>query len=410
MANQDLTTWTETDGAGVLTVTSAKVTGALQTYTTATYLSKDLGAGYLSGDFTFNFTLYNAIDSANNATVLHYPLIVSNVLAGYQTHINDDNDLMSVGWKQSTGEILLIEWDGATGQSTSYVGADDTIYYCTFRRDESVGTYGTIYLDIYSNSGRTTLLSSLSRLIQGSTKDYRYVQLTVSRDDGTSNSDKRWSGYVEDVDLDATPVATISSVDSPVLDAEAGNSLTTTNYALDIDDVTIQDVTTGNYEIDVSASLSGTSGTFTFDMPDITGYLVDTLGTVFDSASHTHTITAVKGAESDTETIVINPQAGYAVVEVASAVKTEGSVFEGWTGTPANGDQVYYPTASATAVSATGILTTDKVAGTITMFYFDTTDYKWKPFNINLSSPGAGGARAPSRRGFISSCGQLGIK
>jgi len=182
--------------------------------------------------------------------------------------------------------------------------------------------------------------------------------------------------------IDVASSAIIASVDSPVLDAETGNAIATTGYGSDIDDITIQDVATGNYEVDVSASIGGSAGSWTFDMPDISGFLSDTLGTPFDSASHTHTITAGDGVDSDTETIVVNPQTGWAVIEVVSADTTEGSVFYGWTGTPADTDQVYYPTANNTSVDATGILTTDQATGSISMIFFDTTDYKWKQFDV----------------------------
>lgn len=181
---------------------------------------------------------------------------------------------------------------------------------------------------------------------------------------------------------------TISSVDSPVLDGEQNNALTTSGFAGEVTTVTIEAVENGVAVIDVSASLAGSAGSYTFDMPDVSAYTSDTLGIPFDTTSWTHTITAGDGVTTDSATIVVNPASGWSVVEVASAITTEGSVFYGWTGTPADGDQVYFPTANTTSVAATGILTTDQLSGSIDMIYWDQSDYYWKPFSIIITGGG----------------------
>ena len=196
--------YTETDPNSQISATTTRATGTLITYQNATYFSKDFGAGFFSGDFEFDFTWYNAVDSAANATVQHFPFMLSNVLAGYQTHIDADNDLLSMDWAQSTGNTRVVEWDGASGYADTYAAANDNvIHYCTMIRDEAIGTYGRFYLDLYSDSGRTTVLDNLFLDLHTSKKDFRNIQLLNNRDNGTNSADKKWSGYVEDVDLAA---------------------------------------------------------------------------------------------------------------------------------------------------------------------------------------------------------------
>jgi len=180
----------------------------------------------------------------------------------------------------------------------------------------------------------------------------------------------------------------IDSVDSPVLDAETGNLLTTSGFASDVTSLVISDVATGTYDLDVSASLAGTAGSFTFDMPDVAGLLVNTAGTPFDSASHTHVITAGFLTESASAPIVVNPKAGWMVVEVESASMLVGSLFEDWTPTPPDGCQIYIPTADNTSATAAGILTTDRLTGTIDWMFFDIDTGLWEPHTVTLPSGG----------------------
>lgn len=187
------------------------------------------------------------------------------------------------------------------------------------------------------------------------------------------------------VDVDSVPA--IDTWDTPVLDAEANNAFTVVDTTGNVTDAFISGVESVN-QISIAASLTGSGlGPYSYDLPDIASYTVDTAGTALDSASHTHQLevsTVVDG--SLYATIVYNPKAEWAVVEVLGAVTIEGSVFFGWIGTPANTDQVYYPTTNNTSVSATGLLTTDQTTGTIDMVFFDTTDNSWKPFDIVMTS------------------------
>ncbi|MCF6327573.1 MAG: hypothetical protein L3J21_09825 [Devosiaceae bacterium] len=134
------------------------------------------------------------------------------------------------------------------------------------------------------------------------------------------------------------------------------------------------------------------NATDTFNIPDVAGFTVNTAGSPFDSASHSHTFTANLPPESASIPIVVNPKLGYQVVEVIDAVTTPGSVFEGFGAAPVDSDQVYWPTENATSVAADGTLTTGQVGGSIDMLLFNTLAGEWQPFNVTVSgsSPGTG--------------------
>lgn len=173
--------------------------------------------------------------------------------------------------------------------------------------------------------------------------------------------------------------------DEIVLDNELGITFTTTGFDSDITSFKIVSgaVTT------LGLNLSGTGDNYTVDVPNITSYIVDTVGSPLTSSSNAILYEVTDGVETKQLSGTYSPQAGYAVVETLSAVKTVGSVFENFVGTIVDGSQVYYPTASNTSVSPSGILTTDSTTD-IDMKFWDKSDGSWKPFSILIQT--AGGA------------------
>jgi hypothetical protein len=125
--------------------------------------------------------------------------------------------------------LIYAKGEGATIQLTSvhensfrndgYVTAStDTLYYLTIERDEGIGTYGTIYVYIYSNSGRTTLVDTLSVLVEAATIDYRYIYGTVNYVVGGASV---FTGYTQNLDLAPSgPVVVQYSNDGLIFEEE----------------------------------------------------------------------------------------------------------------------------------------------------------------------------------------------
>jgi hypothetical protein len=125
--------------------------------------------------------------------------MVSNDLGNRQALYSTGKNFLSVDFYSSTAfTIYLREYDATAGHTTdSYVGSLATVYYLKIKRDEAVGTYGTLYCYIYSDSARTTLLDTLTVTLHTSKKDFQYIYGFNNSADASTNI----SGYSENLDL-----------------------------------------------------------------------------------------------------------------------------------------------------------------------------------------------------------------
>lgn len=277
--------------------------------------------------------------------------------------------------------------------STGDIGLSiNTKYHCVIRWS-STGTKASIQVfdsagvavaAAVENTGLTTHWSGDLNVLQSG--EFNGVSSYAAHIDHLMIADAYDEPLEDNFDVENYPdygvVASVDTADSPVLDAEQNNEFTVSDFGSNINSAIIKDVATGNHLIDVSASLTGTGdGPYTYDMPDVAALGANILGTVFDSASHTHVLEVSDGTDTDTIAIVINPKAGWAVQEITSAVKTTGSVFENFLNTIADGTQVYYQSTETVddeqpdylVVGATGILETNRITGSALMVFMDTT-------------------------------------
>lgn len=301
-------------------------------------------------------------------------------------------NLSSLGAATYMGGACRMATDGNETFIMFYVNASGRIFVVettngsqSVKRDESALILGgdVVRMEV-SGTGANSITIYINDVLQdgtGGTTELRAIASITSGTlgfagfgDGTTNITSASGGnLVESPSIDA--------IDSPVLDAESNNAFTVSTFGLDINSFIIQD--NGElHPLNVSSSLSGTGNNYTWDMPDITGYIIDTIGVPLSSSYWSIKATASDGIDTASTSIIISPQTGYAVVDLISVLTTEGSVAYGWTGVPADYDQIYYPTANNTSVLSDGTLLTDQESGAITMFYFDQSDSKWKSFNI----------------------------
>lgn len=205
MATEDFTTYTETDPNSRITVTSAKVSWSGLTRNETAYVYADKGAAHFSGDFTHHFDGESTSESASDSIGNFWML--ANAVKNMQALDTDGDDYLACFYFDQTPLIFLRERDSSTNYQDFYSGASATQYWYECERDETVGTYGTIYLRIYSDSGRTTLLDTLSVTLHTSKKDFQYIYATNTLNSGTTSSH---TGYVQNLDLAPSggPVAT----------------------------------------------------------------------------------------------------------------------------------------------------------------------------------------------------------
>lgn len=201
MATEDLTTYTKTDPLSRLTVTSSKVTWVGVRRNEDTYLYKDKGANHFDGD------LEHLLDFRYEGAG-YWSLTNCWALCNL---INDFDDIDAAGGdglavvqrEESSGvhKLFLKELDGGTQYDDVYTASEPVTYYLKVKRDEAVGTYGTLYLYIYSDAERTNLLDTLSIALHSSKKDFRYIYACQSWDTDSSDANNWNDGWTENLDL-----------------------------------------------------------------------------------------------------------------------------------------------------------------------------------------------------------------
>jgi len=175
----------------------------------------------------------------------------------------------------------------------------------------------------------------------------------------------------------------ISDIPDLIRDGSTGNSLTTVYNGTDITTLTFDD-DTATYSLDVSASLSGTGGSYTFDYPDVSLYAVDTSGVPFSSPSYVYKANLDDGSDTGKTAVTLSPKTGWAVIEIITPDMGAGSLFSTWAEPPLAGDQILYPTDFNTSIDSAGHIFTDKSVGSIPYGYFDQGDTggTWKQASI----------------------------
>lgn len=183
---EDFTLYTEVDPSSHITVTSSsKIDVAGLSRNEDAYVYKDFGVDNFAGDFNFNFEIQ--IDSGDNNCNI-FTCVLANAIDDFLGIIAASGSAVGVLLSKdtaSTAYIQLRESDSGTlYYGSAYWISLATTYYCTLVRDESVGTYGTLYLYTYTDADRTTLVDTQSITLSTSKKDYRYLYAVQSYNSG----------------------------------------------------------------------------------------------------------------------------------------------------------------------------------------------------------------------------------
>jgi len=169
MAYQDYTSYTEVDVPAKLTVASNTITVADLGDDESSYVYKDFTAGYFSADYEFR--LHFRITGQTGTEVV-YLWGLCDSIGAFGTLIAADTDLHAVYWEDAS--LYLLERNATVSTSDNYALALDTDYYLRIVRDESVGTYGTLYCYIYTDSDYKNLVDKLTVTLTEN-KDFRYA-------------------------------------------------------------------------------------------------------------------------------------------------------------------------------------------------------------------------------------------
>lgn len=220
MATEDFTTYTEVDTNSKLTVTSSRVAWASLGDNQTAYLYIDKGTGFFSANFTHYLTVQINTGSQDNSIKAGW--LLANVVGDLFAIEVAEGSYLTLLLRAISGSPYL-EMEERVGD-TAYAGDQyaisfDTPYYLTLKRDESAGTYGTLYLYVYSDSARTNLLTTKSSTLHEKA-DFRYIYAVNSRNDGSAQTQ---SGFLEELEVGrGQPTVTTQECTSVVAQSALG--------------------------------------------------------------------------------------------------------------------------------------------------------------------------------------------
>lgn len=176
MATEDLTTYTETDSGGDITVTSTKADVSTMEDDAVSYVRKSFGANYFT-TFEIDFEGYLDLTSESGYPFGGVCALSANDAKTLEALLADNEGVSCYfQWLDyNSTKILRLRqyWDD---NGDNYTCAYDTLYYCTFKR-----TGSALQLLIYSDSGRTSLLDTLSVTFNSTGCEYLYAISSAGR-------------------------------------------------------------------------------------------------------------------------------------------------------------------------------------------------------------------------------------
>jgi len=186
---EDLTTYTEEDDNTKLTVSATKALAADVDQDEDVWLYRDMGAGFFDG-LDIDFEIYVAATSLDDG---RGGMAITNTVGDMTEFASTD---ITVYASEGAGPAYYIKlMRGNSVATDSYTCSAGTIYYCTLER---VAGQDDVYLKIYSDAARTTLVDTLT--VAGfSTTTYRYVFGFVNNNSAAGNKD--FDGYVQNLNL-----------------------------------------------------------------------------------------------------------------------------------------------------------------------------------------------------------------
>lgn len=191
---ENISGFAETDPNSHLTLTASRVTYAGLINNEDAFLYKDFGADHFAGDFEHLVDF--KVTSADDGGYVY--------IWGLTNSADDILDIQGASGSflacslvrtGSDYNFRILEVDSGAGPYyDTFASTVNTAYYLKIKRDETVGTYGTLYCYIYSDSARTNLVDTLEVALHTSKKDFRYLCAVSSRSEGTTST---INGYQE---------------------------------------------------------------------------------------------------------------------------------------------------------------------------------------------------------------------
>lgn len=153
---ENFTTYIELDPGEDITVTASTITAILVPRDINSRVFDDKGAGHFDEDFSHDLDA----TATNGTQQVMSSWCLSNDVSNLSGLITTSKSFLVVQHNLGASWLLREFMAGSPYQDIATL-TNGQIYYITIVRDESIGTYGTLYCYIYSNSIRTTLVDTL---------------------------------------------------------------------------------------------------------------------------------------------------------------------------------------------------------------------------------------------------------
>ena len=258
---QDSADYTESDPAGRVTLSSANVIAVTNLDDDEeAWVVIDMTADHFDGDFEFHTQINCESNNASGDTCGVWA--VANTVDTLTDIDVASGDYLAVYWHDippASNYLVVEECNGGTVNSTvsTTIMSMATEYYLKIKRDESVGTYGTLYCYIYSDVTHETLVETLT-LTLTQKQDFRYLYWMVAKESGGTGA--AWSGTIQNFQIVASETKTITD------SAQATGTLTTGAFTYQVNTGTVfalnVDIDTRDFAIELTTS--GDAGDATF--------------------------------------------------------------------------------------------------------------------------------------------------
>lgn len=195
MTIEDLTTYTEVDPNSHLSATTTRASGSNVRRNETCYQYYDKGVDFFN-ELDIDFTIRLSTSGSGPALGVF----------GLANNLNDFNalaatDIFVLFYAPSDNRLYINKGELAGSDYTS--ASPNTTYYCTLRRSAGADS---VYLDVYTNSARTTLKDTLEITGLSGVK-WRYIYALASYNTGATTA---CSGYVENIDIPDIALSSLS--------------------------------------------------------------------------------------------------------------------------------------------------------------------------------------------------------
>lgn len=195
MTIEDLTTYTEVDPNNKLSATTTRASGNSVRRNETCYQYYDKGTDFFN-ELNINFTIRLSTSGIEQALGVFG--LANNLNHFYALAATD----IFVLFYSPSDNRLYLNKGGSAG--SDYTSAPlNTTYYCTLKR---LAGADSVYLDVYTNSARTTLKDTLEITGLSGVK-WRYIYALASYNTGANAS---CSGYVENIDIPDIALSSLS--------------------------------------------------------------------------------------------------------------------------------------------------------------------------------------------------------